>query len=371
MPYRVGQVVFGNWESLEIAPGRFADVFVFPLSYRAGLMPSDYSQAIRNIVPTVNRLRRKHSALWIKLESPEAPWFFRELRRSLRGIEIPIAITIGDRQPELNDFSYQPYTEAVRQRLAPPWVDPVPRQGVTDEALACLRVLTRLDSAFKAEIASLTALSEEKVEAGLRVLEEKNLVGHVTPAPDSGRTYPYWEIRRAGKSLALRSWGVPQGFVFTRYRAANSSPEGEHRRKSRLWPAWLRRSWGGGAEIYAGWTEAKIMGTKVRPDGLCWGKYDGLETLFWLEVESGHSSRTDIQDKLYSRMRAATYYSAEMKVNLVFCVLGMPWVRQAASLAFAGLLRPWTAVIIADWQQFGVLPLPRWGMAQTQFPDPE
>jgi hypothetical protein len=371
MPYRVGDAVFAGWESVEVDPGQFADVFIYPISYAAGLMPGDYTQAIRNIIPTVNRLRRGHSAIWIKLESPEALWFYRELRRGLKGLTIPIAVTIGDRKPTLNDFSYRPYTDSVQQRLAPPWVEPVPRQGLTDESLACLRVLARLGDAFTTEVISLTGLERVIVEESLKQLQDKKMIDHVVPGADSERKYPYWKVQKTGKSLALRSWGVPPGFVFTKYREIMAAPEGNHRRKSRLWPSWLRFCWPQKATIYAGWTEASLAKMKTRPDGLCWGQLESMETLFWLEVESGHASRSDIQDKIYRRMKVATSYSAEMKVNLVFCVLGMRWVAETATLAFAGLAKPWTAVVIGNWSEFGTLPIPQWGQVQTQFGAPD
>lgn len=371
MPYRVGDAIFAGWESIEVAPGEFADAFIFPISYTAGLMPGDYNQAIRNIVPTVNRLRRNHSAIWIRLESPEALWFYRELRRGLKGINIPIAVTIGNRKPTLNDFSFRPYTDPVPQRLTPPLVEPFSRLGLSEEAISCLRSLARLGDAFTAELMSLTGLGSRVVVECLKQLQEKNLIEHVIPGTDSDRKYPYWQVQKYGKSLALRSWGIPPGFVFTKYREIAASPEGDHRRKSRLWSAWLRSSWNHRALIYAGWTEASLARMKTRPDGLCWGKLEGLETLFWLEVESGHASREDIQDKIYRRMKVATSYAADMKVNLVFCVLGMRWVAETAALAFAGLLKPWTAVVVGNWSVFGTLPIPHWGLVQTQFNAPD
>jgi hypothetical protein len=365
MPYRIGDALFCGWESIEIEPGEFAEVFVFPVQYNAGLMPGDYGQAIRNLAPTVNRLRRGRSAIWVRLDSPENLWFFRELRAGLKGIPISIAVTIGDRKPALNDFSFRPWTDDRPQAVVPPFIPPLPRQGITDEALTCLRILARLGDAFTAEVASLSGLEMvATAEESLKLLSDQGLVEHIVD--DKTRRFPYWEIRKPGKSLALRSWGIPPGFVFTNYRERMDAPEGDHRRRSRLWPAWLRSvGWKDRVEIYSGWSEAHLVGEKTRPDAICWGTFDGLETLFWLEVESGHSSRVNIQAKIARRMRVAASYAFDRKVNLVFCVLGMHWVTETAALAFAGLLQNWTSAILGNWTTFGRLPIPIWGRVQT------
>jgi hypothetical protein len=116
------------------------------------------------------------------------------------------------------------------------------------------------------------------------------------------------------------------------------------------------------AEIYAGWNEVGIPGLKANPDALAWGKLDGFETLFWLEVESGHSSKNLIFDKTTVRWLKATGYADAVGVRLVFVFLAMPWVRDAARLAFIDVPKT-CAVIVADWsrQNFGHLPFPKWG----------
>ena len=87
-----------------------------------------------------------------------------------------------------------------------------------------------------------------------------------------------------------------------------------------------------------------------------------METLFWLEVESGKSSRKLILDKTISRWLKAAKYADAFDVHLVFTFLPMPWVRDAARLAFMDVPAH-TAVIVADWSKgnFGKLPYPKWG----------
>ena len=87
-----------------------------------------------------------------------------------------------------------------------------------------------------------------------------------------------------------------------------------------------------------------------------------METLFWMEVESGKSSRKLILDKTITRWRKAVTYANYVGVHLVFVFLCMPWVRNAARLAFMDVPKS-CAVIVADWskEKFGQLPYPKWG----------
>ena len=59
----------------------------------------------------------------------------------------------------------------------------------------------------------------------------------------------------------------------------------------------------------------------TNPDALAWGKMDGVETLFWLEVESGKSSRKLILDKTVTRWLKATEYARAVGMHLVFVFL--------------------------------------------------
>jgi hypothetical protein len=76
---------------------------------------------------------------------------------------------------------------------------------------------------------------------------------------------------------------------------------------------------------------------KANPDSLAWGNLHRVETLFWLEVESGHSSRHLILDKTPVRWLKATGYADTVGIRFDFVLLAMPWVRDAARLAFVDL----------------------------------
>ena len=84
------------------------------------------------------------------------------------------------------------------------------------------------------------------------------------------------------------------------------------------------------------------------------------ETLFWLEVESGHQSTSKIIQKINRRLNQAAAYSKSMRVHLVFVLLSMPWVQKAAGPALVGIQNH-VAVVTGDWNNFGHLPMAEWG----------
>lgn len=164
----------------------------------------------------------------------------------------------------------------------------------------------------------------------------------------------------------MRAWGVTAGAEFCRHSERNRLLDGVHRRRSRQWPKWVSKALPH-AEIYAGWSEVGIPGLKANPDALAWGKIQELEALFWLEVESGHSSKNLILEKTTIRWLKANGYAEAVGVRLIFVFLAMPWVRDAARLAFIDVPST-SAVIVADWsrQNFGQLPFPKWGEVVTK-----
>ena len=105
-----------------------------------------------------------------------------------------------------------------------------------------------------------------------------------------------------------------------------------------------------------------MLGLWARPDGLAWGKIHGVETLFWLEVESGRFTRNRLVEKTAVRWRKAKGYADAVGMHLIFALLGMPWVREAARIAFMDVPGN-CAVIISSWNRldFGELPYPKWG----------
>jgi len=114
---------------------------------------------------------------------------------------------------------------------------------------------------------------------------------------------------------ALRGLGFPPGVTIR--------PEKRYKQGDRHLPAWLRQGLGEQAEIWAGWSEPRLS-TGVHPDALAWGKLRGREALFWLEVDSGQSSREALVGKLLRRMNAAVVYGRGFGLGVVIAILGPP-----------------------------------------------
>lgn len=376
MAVRVGSAIFENHVSIEITPNKWTDTFVLPIRHDMALPPWDYAEAANTVIPILEKFRRG-TTLWVPVTTP-GQWYLDEVKYALRNASIPVAVTRGDKTPGILDFSRPPGIFDIPCK-AGALVDPSPAWGLSENALRSLLVMARLTAAYTNEVASCCMIEDRACRSALWELEKRGYIEyhendtHIDSHLSSARQrsskgekkqvdiWPYWRIRRPGLSAALRAWGVPAGAVFSNRSEKNRLLDSVHRRRSRQWPKWVSKALSH-AEIYAGWSEVGIPGLKANPDALAWGRIQGFETLFWLEVESGHSSKNSILDKTTVRWLKANGYAEAVQVHLVFVFLAMPWVRDAARLAFMDVPRT-SAVIIADWsrQNFGRLPFPKWG----------
>ena len=366
MAYLVKEMIYPAWKS-PLLGDKWADLFVFPVSSNDGLPPSDYAALVRQLASPLALWRRGSSA-WVKVNAP-GTWFLAEMRSSLRGLPLPVAVTNADRQPQVTDFSFRPQT-FYSPSPPPPAADDLYTNELSESELACLRVLARLETAFTSEIASLAGMSIPYARQALIALRKQRLAyyetctacpgGQARERSERGGDYPFWKVSRPGLSLALRSWHVPPSMKFSFYKERARS-QGRHRRDARLWPAWLRRAWPH-AEIWSAWSEISVPG-RLFPDALAWGRLDDQETLFWLEVESGKASRADLQLKMTQRLSRAVVYANQFSLCLVFAVLAPPWVRETVAQVFHNLPQS-VSVVLTDWKDFGRLPTPKWGAAR-------
>jgi hypothetical protein len=351
MAVRVGSLAFSEWQSFALGNG-WSDTFTFPLSAQAGLPPGDYAHPLRRIAGQLARLR-PGASLWVPVEAPAGRWFAGEVRQSLSGLPLAVAVArSGETLPRLQDFTFCP--GLFPTRVPPPPYAPETRvSDLSLQEVQVLRVLARLEAAYTAEVASLAGVSLPTARQALWGLQSRRLVER-----EGGDAFPIWRLRRAGVSLALRSWGLPPGIPFPTRRERSSST-GRHRRTARLWPAWLRRAWPQ-AEVWTGWSEVALW--RSRPDALAWGKLSGREALFWLEVESGNASRAALRRKMARRFERALIYARRFSLDLVFALLAPPWVRRTVVEIFIQIPGD-AAVVLADWKAFGILPPPRCGSA--------
>lgn len=381
MAIRVGSATFEDHISLEVLPNKWTDTFVLPVRHDRALPPWDFAEVVNTVVPILTRFRRSAS-LWVPITAP-GRWYFEEVRYALRNTLIPVAITPNRDRPGIMDFSRPPGAYDVPCIGGAP-ADPSPIADLPDNALRSLLVMARLTAAYTSEVASSCLLEDRACRSALWELEKHGYVeyhksdtyidSHLSTSRQksskgekmSEDIWPYWRIRRPGLSAALRAWGVPAGTVFGYRSERNRLLDSVHRRRSRQWPKWVSKALPH-AEIHAGWSEVGIPGLKANPDALAWGKIEGFETLFWLEVESGHSSKNLILEKTTMRWLKATGYAEAVGLRLIFVFLAMPWVRDAARLAFLDVPKT-SAVVVADWsrQKFGQLPFPKWGEAVVE-----
>ena len=368
MAYSVEKLVIPDWKNVEVG-GKYVHAFIFPISSKDLLPPADYCDVIERCAPAIVR-NHSTASIWVQVNSPGL-WYPLEVRRALRDVRnIAVAVTRSGSSLRFADFSNcMPYTSG--SKIPPPpyavnWVSPV-----DENELACLRVLARLEQGLTREIASLASLSVRTTLDALRSLEKRKLISHAYPSLQRdaaelySEQYPYWILKRSGLRMALRSWQVSPGVRFSS-RLEHKHGHGEvsrHKIASRLWMASLKESYKGLAEVWAGWTEVNIPEMRLTPDALAWGKMEERETLFWLEVESGHLATEETAAKLLRRLRTASRYANQMDMKLVFAVLTVQWVQDAIKMAFLDV-DPNTAVIFGDWKDsFGKLPSVKWGRA--------
>lgn len=379
MAVRIGKIVFEDHVSIELAPGRWTDTYVLPVRHDWALPPWDYAHVVKKVAQSLMKLNHRGASLWIPVSGPGG-WYFGEVKHALRDLPIPFALTLGrDCLPGIEDFSRLPSLYCAPCRGGVPAEKPNAFQ-LSENALLCLFAMVRLVAAYTSEVASCCLMNKIYCRNALHELEKAGCVeyhegdpyidSHLVSAQrlssqgtnkKNEEPRPYWRIRRPGLSAALRAWGIPSETRFDDRNERHGLLDSPHRRRSRQWPAWLRTAFPH-AEVYAGWSEVGISQLRANPDSLVWGKIDGVETLFWLEVESGKSSRQLILDKTVSRWLKAVGYTRAVDVHLVFVFLAQPWVRDAARLAFT-YVPPNSAVVVADWSKtnFGYLPFPKWG----------
>lgn len=363
MTVRVGKVTFSDWVSLPFQNG-WTDTFIFRIDARACLPPFCYEEPLRRMSSHTNR-KRPGASLWAQVDAP-GEWFMLEVRRSLKGLALPYAVTLAGRTPDWLDFSRPP--RLFHSPLPRPPAVEEDHASISIEELCCLQALGRMEKGNEHEVASLAGLPVDATKNLLPHLEEEELVVYKTSArirrgkfrPAQMDLFPLWHLRSKGLSLALRSWGIPKGIEFTSRKEENLQQIGyEHRHISRVWSAWLKSAWPQ-AEIWMGWSEVRIPDLSVIPDGLAWGRIQGYETLLWLEVGDHHKDRDEITEVTAKRLDQARKLCERTGVRLVYAQLSTNWVHEAARWGLVDLPSE-VAVVLGNKRRFGDLPILEWG----------
>lgn len=357
MTIRLGDVTFSDWSSLEYEGG-FTDTFIFHIDALNGLPPFGYRPLLQRLTARLNN-KRKGSSLWIQVDSP-GEWYGMEVKHSLsRGFRIPHVVTSVGQTPEWTSFLRRP--DLWHSKCAePPAIHPKPDLVSMDE-LKCMRVLARIQEGLISEITSLADLNETVVTSAIGTLREKRFLLLAPEQEDAKMDGPYWQLTRSGLSYTMRKWNAPPKIDFTD-RLEGGDPNDvrmPHRHVSRMWTAWLRSAYPK-AEIWMGWSEVSVPGISVRPDALVWGRIQGFETLFWLEVGDNHKRKDEIEADTRKRLEQAVLFCRRTGVRLVYAQLSPNWVKKAAGWGI-GQLPPDVAVIMSNWDRFISLPTVEWG----------
>ena len=363
MTVRICNMTFSDWVSLPIEGG-WTDTFIFRMEAKACIPPFEYAPLLERMAAHT-LAKRPCASIWVQVHSP-GEWYVAEVKRSLPGLKLPYAVTRADDELKYLDFSV-PLKLLYSPSQRPPIVEEK-LPSVSQEELRCLQALGRMKKGNELDIASLAGLSVNLTKNLLASLEEKKLVVHKTSPkikrdkskPAQMDLFPFWHTRSRGLSLALRSWGVPKGTEFSTRTEENLQQIGtEHRHIARAWPAWLRSAWPQ-AEVWTGWSEVRLPETDVIPDGLVYGRIQGYETLFWLEVGDEHKSRDKITQVTANRLSEAQKFCDRTGVRLVYVQLSTNWVHEAVRWACVDLPKE-VAVVMGNERKFGKLPVLEWG----------
>lgn len=362
MTVRFGNITFSDWASLEYEGG-FTDTFIFHIDALNGLPPFGYRPLLQRLAARLNN-KRRGASLWIQVDAP-GEWYPMELKHSLlRGFKIPHVVTAAGKIPEGAAFSRRP--DVWHSKCAEPPAIKAKPEIVSMDELKCMRVLARIKEGHISEIASLADLDEGIVTNAISILRKKKLLLPAPEKEDAKIKVPYWQLSRSGLSYTMRRWNAPPRVDFTNRREGGDPNDirTPHRHVSRMWPAWLRAAYPR-AEIWMGWSEVRIPGISVRPDALAWGRIQGFETLFWLEVGDNHKRRNKIETSTRTRLAQALVFCRRTGARLVFAQLSPNWVKKAAQWGMANLPGD-VAVIMGNENSFGKLTLVEWGKVMSQ-----
>jgi hypothetical protein len=331
------------------------DVFKHSISATDGLPP--YAQArLIDLISNQLRKAREHPCLWVSVDAP-GRWYLEEIKRLVR-YRIPTVILEKSWIPggascyKPHAFYFYNWDLAYPKGLDSPYM--IGQDGIKAKPMRLLRILARLKSAHTIEIASLAGNSKTTVRGLLKELQSRGMIEWKRIGKYDG-----WAIQTRGMRQAHRSWNVPKGAHFAQYRGEVRYSGERHKRVSRLWRAWLEAAYPH-VEIWESWTEVLLQ--RGIPDALAWGQAGGEEILFWLEVDSGHSSRQVMAYRYIQRLTLAVRHAYRWNIKVVFCIMGPPWVVKAFARNLDGYFWDHNFAIIGhDWRDFGTLPAYEFG----------
>ena len=348
-----------TWAQREIwNNGSWIDLWIYRVNACDGLPPSARAKVIKGVYRQLKRYRSL-PCLWVQVDSP-GDWYITALEWALRGQKIMVNVSPVGQELSIVGFPTVPW---VRDW---PWPQPQFGCSVFDEAsltkaqkaeLKILRCMARMEMAGVKEIASLAGFGVTYVRKILARLSKNRLVQPF----DSGsvmknRKDPLWAIRRRGIQYVRQSWNIPYKFPFRSIRVEQKYAGRKHRRMCRLFRSRLEKAYGADFQVWQSWSEPALA--YANPDALIWGTYRGVETLVWLEVETGKKAAQEHVKEIVYRFWQAKEITERHGVLLIFVFLAVPWVLRAVAKSASFPLTKRTAVILDNWMDYKNLAKP-------------
>jgi len=337
------------------------DLFRYPVNSRDGLPPSARAEAILGVMKQLKKYRRFPS-LWVTVDGP-GKWYINELRHVLSDCSQPIAISAAGQELSISSFYKLPGTYPVKPS-APEFPTSVfdefslPRKERAK--LQVLRALARMSIAGTKEIASTSGYSHTYMRKLLpELVQEGYVLYHEKGMKEKRIKSPVWQIKRTGIQYAQQSWNIPDNLSFKGIRVEQKYAGQKHRKIARMWWAWLKEAYGSDYEIWQAWPEPSIG--NAHPDALAWGSYQGIETLAWLEVESGKKSGERIVKDIMHRYDQAFTIAEMHDLQMIFVVLAQPWVLRSLQRGILFYIPRNITLIFENWRNFGYLSPPDFG----------
>jgi hypothetical protein len=334
------------------------DLWIYRVNACDGLPPSARAKVIRGVYRQLKQYRSL-PCLWVQVDAP-GDWYITALRWALQGHKIMVNVSPVEQELSVVDF---PTLPPVGWR---PWPQPQFGCSVFDEAnltkvqkaeLKILRCMARMEMAGVKEIASLAGFGVTYTRKLLARLSKDRLVQPFDSGSEMMNTKdPLWAIRQRGLQYVRQSWNIPYKFPFRSIRVEQKYAGRKHRKMCRLFRSRVEKAYGADFQVWQSWSEPALA--YANPDAVIWGTYRGVETLVWLEVETGKKSAQEHVKEVEYRCWQAMEITERHGIQLIFVFLAMPWVLRAVAKSAYFPLTKRIAIILDNWMDYENLARP-------------
>lgn len=346
------------WAQRRILNDAWLDLWIYRVDACDGLPPSARAKVIKRVYRQLKQYRSV-PCLWVQVDSP-GDWYVTALRCELRDQKLMVYIFPAWQEfPIIDSYFTLPIVRW-------PWPQPQFGCSVFNDAiltkaqkaeLKILRCMARMEMAGVKEIASLAGFGVTYTRKLLARLSKDRLIQPFDSGSEKlNKKDLLWTIRRRGLQYVRQSWNIPYKFPFRSIRVEQKYAGRKHRKMCRLFRSRIEKAYGADFQVWQSWSEPALAG--ANPDAIVWGTYRGVETLVWLEVETGKKTAEEHVKEIEYRCRQAKEITEHHGVQLIFVFLAMPWVlRVVAKSAYFPLTKR-IAIILDNWMDYENLARP-------------